>query len=71
MVYVLIFSCLWAAVGASVFFVRSNITLRQRLGLTISSAVAFAVIGWIDVSSIVHSAHSDHSAFVKRINHAG
>jgi hypothetical protein len=70
-IYVLIFACLWAAVGASVFFVRSDITLRQRLAVTISSAVAFAVIGWIDVSSIVHSVHSDHAAFAKRTDHAG
>jgi hypothetical protein len=71
MIYVLFFACLWSAVGASVFFLRGDIAPRRRLALTIGSAVVFALIGWIDVSSIVHSGHSDHAASVKHIHTAG
>jgi hypothetical protein len=58
MVYVLVLACLWSAVGALVFFVRGNITLRQRLGLTVVTSVLFGAIGWLDVSSIYHDVRS-------------
>lgn len=59
MVYLLVLTCIWAAVGALVFFVRADITLPQRLALTIVTAVVFGAVGWVDVSSIVQSAHSN------------
>jgi len=58
MVYVLVLACLWSAVGALVFFVRVNITLRQRLGLTVVTSLLFGAIGWLDVSSIYHDVRS-------------
>jgi hypothetical protein len=67
MVYVLLLALLWSAVGALVFFVRANITLGQRLGLTIGTSLAFGVIGWVDVSSIYQTAHSNPSVIAKEI----
>jgi hypothetical protein len=59
MVYLLVITCLWAAVGALVFFVRADVTLPQRLALTIFTAVVFGAVGWVDVSSIFETAHSN------------
>ena len=59
MVYLLVLTCIWAAVGALVFFVRADITLPQRLALTIVTAVVFGAVGWVDVSSIFQTAHSN------------
>jgi hypothetical protein len=67
MVYVLVLALLWSAVGALVFFVRADITSRQRLGLTVVTALVFGVIGWVDVSSIYHTAHSGPAVIAKRI----
>jgi hypothetical protein len=55
MIYVLMFAVLWAAVGALVFFVRTSMRLRRRLGLTIGTSLVFGIVGWFDVSSIVQS----------------
>jgi hypothetical protein len=65
MVYVLLLACLWSAVGALVFFVRANITLRQRLVLTIGTSLVFGAVGWVDVSSIFHDARSNPPAMAK------
>ena len=67
--YVLLLALLWSAVGALVFFVRANITLPQRLGLTIGTSLAFGVIGWIDISSIYHDAHSNPAVIAKELGH--
>ena len=66
MVYVLLLALVWSAVGALVFFVRADITRRQRLGLTVVAALVFGVIGWVDVSSIYHTVHSGPSLIAKR-----
>jgi hypothetical protein len=71
MLYVLLLACLWSAVGALVFFVRADITLPQRVGLTIGTAVLFGVVGWIDVSSIYHTVHSDPAVIAKQASPAG
>jgi hypothetical protein len=63
MLYVLMLACLWAAVGALVIFVRADVTSPQRVGLTIVTSLVFGVVGWMDVSSIVHSVHS-HPAVI-------
>jgi hypothetical protein len=65
MVYVVLLAFLWSAVGALVFFVRANITRRQRVALTIGTSVAFGVIGWVDVSSIYHTVHSGPAMIAK------
>ena len=67
MMYVLLLALLWSAVGALVFFVRADISRRQRLGLTVVTALLFGVIGWVDVSSIYHTVHSGQSLIAKRI----
>jgi hypothetical protein len=67
MPYVPLLALLWSAVGALVFFVRANITLPQRLGLTIGTSIAFGVIGWVDISSIYHDAHSNPAVIAKDI----
>ena len=54
-IYEMILAGLWAAVGALVFLQRTNMSLPQRLGLTIATALVFGVVGWIDVSSIFHT----------------
>ena len=71
MLYVLLLACLWSAVGALVFFVRADITLPQRVGLTIGTSVLFGVVGWIDVSSIHHTVHSDPAVIAKQASQAG
>jgi len=71
MIYVLGFALLWSAVGASVFFRRADVTSRQRLGLTLATALVFGVIGWVDVSSIYHSAHTGPAVMAKEVGHAG
>ncbi len=65
MVYVLVLACLWSAVGALVFFVRANITLRQRLGLTLVTSLLFGAIGWLDLSSIYHDVRSGPAVIAK------
>jgi len=65
--YVLLLACLWSAVGALVFFVRANITLRQRLVLTIGTSLVFGVVGWFDVASIFHDARSNPPAMAKEL----
>lgn len=52
MAYVLALACLWSASGALVFFVRANISLTQRLALTIGTSVALGVIGWVHLTNI-------------------
>jgi hypothetical protein len=71
MVYVLLLALLWSAVGALVFFVRADITRRQRLGLSVVTALAFGVIGWVDVSSIYRTVHSGPAVIAKEIGQAG
>ena len=66
MIYVLVLALLWSAVGASVFFVRADITSRQRLGLTLVTSLLFGLIGWVDVSSIYHTVHSSPAVIAKR-----
>ena len=70
MVYVLLLAFLWSAVGALVFFVRAKITRPQRLALTIGTSLAFGVIGFVDVSSIYHSAHSLPAVMAKASSQA-
>jgi hypothetical protein len=53
-IYVLMLACLWAAVGALVFFVRTSMTLPRRLVLAFGTSLVFGVVGWVDVSSIVY-----------------
>jgi hypothetical protein len=65
LLYVLMLACLWAAVGALVIFVRADVTLPQRVGLTIVTSLVFGVVGWMDVSSIVHSVHSHPAVIAK------
>ena len=67
MMYVLLLALLWSAVGALVFFVRADITSRQRLELTVVTALVFGLIGWVDVSSIYHTVHSGPAVVAKRI----
>ena len=57
MIYVLVLAGIWSAVGALVFFVHANISLPQRVGLTIGTAVVFGIVGWVDVSSIYRTVH--------------
>jgi len=59
MAYLLMLTCMWSAVGALVFFVRADISLPQRLALTIVTALVFGAVGWVDVSSIYQAAHSN------------
>jgi hypothetical protein len=66
MAYVLLLALLWSAVGALVFFVRANVTLTQRLALTIGTSLAFGVIGWVDVSSIYQATHSNPAVIAKQ-----
>ena len=70
MIYVLLLAFLWSAVGALVFFVRADITSRQRLGLTLATALVFGVIGWVDVSSIYNGVHSGPAVMAKEMGHA-
>jgi hypothetical protein len=65
MIYVLLLACLWSAVGASVFFVRADISLRQRLALTIATSVVFGAVGWLDVSSIYDAVRSGPAVIAK------
>jgi hypothetical protein len=65
MLYVLLLACVWSAVGALVYFVRAKITFRQRLVLTIGTSLVFGAIGWVDVASIYHAAHSNSSVIAK------
>jgi hypothetical protein len=65
-VYVLMLSCLWAAVGALVFFVPANVSLRRRLGRTIGTALVFGAVGWVDVSSIYHTVRADPALIAKQ-----
>jgi hypothetical protein len=71
MIYVFVFALLWSAVGASVFFLRADVTSRQRLGLTLVTALLFGVIGWVDVSSIYHTAHTGPAVIAKEVGQAG
>jgi hypothetical protein len=71
MIYVFVFALLWSAVGASVFFLRADVTSRQRLGLTLVTALVFGVIGWVDVSSIYRTAHAGPAVIAKEVGHAG
>ena len=71
MSYVLLLALLWSAVGALVFFVRADITRRQRVGLTVVTALVFGVIGWVDVSSIYQTAHSGPAVIAKEAGQAG
>jgi hypothetical protein len=48
-------ACLWSAVGASVYFWPTSIGRRQRLARAIGTAVVFWAVGFVDVSSILHS----------------
>jgi hypothetical protein len=71
MMYVLLLALLWSAVGALVFFVRADISRRQRLGLTVGTALVFGVIGWIDVSSIYQTVRSDPAVIAKEVGQVG
>jgi len=68
MVYVLMLTCLWSAVGALVFFVRADITLRQRRALAIGTALVFGFVGWVDLSSIYHTAHSGRTLIANQFD---
>ena len=70
MMYVLLLALLWSAVGALVFFVRADFTRRQRLALTAVTALAFGVIGWVDVSSIYQTVHSGPAVIAKEAGQA-
>ena len=70
MAYVLMLACLWSVVGALVFFVRANLSLTQRLALTIGTSVAFGVIGWVDMSTIYHSVNSGPTTIAKESSQA-
>jgi hypothetical protein len=70
MFYVVTLAFLWAAVGALVFFVRAKMTLPQRLGLTIATSIVFGMVGWIDVSSIVHAVRSGPAVIAKESGQA-
>ena len=59
MIYEVVLAALWSAVGALVFLERTNMSLPQRLGLTIATSLVFGVVGWIDVSSILHTIRAD------------
>jgi hypothetical protein len=65
--YVLMLACLWSAVGALVFFVRANISLPQRLALTIGTSLVFGAVGWVDVSSIFDTIRSDRAVIAKEL----
>jgi hypothetical protein len=65
MVYVVVLAGIWSAVGALVFFVRANISLPQRVGLTIGTAVVFGIVGWVDVSSIYRTVHPAQPVMAK------
>jgi len=66
-VYVLLVACIWSVVGAlGVFFLRANISLRKRLGLTFATSVLFGIVGWVDVSSIYHTTRSDPGLMAKQ-----
>ena len=67
MIYVLMLAGLWSAVGALVFFVRTNMSLPRRLGLTIGTSLVFGVVGWFDVASIFHDARSNPPAMAKEL----
>jgi hypothetical protein len=41
------------------------------VGLTIGTAVLFGIVGWIDVSSIYHTVHSDPAVIAKQASPAG
>jgi hypothetical protein len=71
MIYVLLLAFVWSAVGALVFFVRANVTLTQRLALTIGTSLAFGVIGWVDVSSIYQTVHSNSAVIAKAVGQVG
>lgn len=66
MVYVLVFACIWAGVGALVFLGRTNIGSPQKMGLTIVTSLVFGAIGWVDVSSIYHTVHSGPAVMAKQ-----
>jgi hypothetical protein len=55
-VYLLMLSGLWSAVGALVFFARARISRSQRLCLTIVTSLVFGAVGFVDMSSILHAA---------------
>jgi hypothetical protein len=66
MAHVLTLACLWSIVGALVFFVRANISLKERLVLTISTSVALGVVGWVHLSNMSDSVHSVPTAIAKK-----
>ncbi len=65
MAHLLTLACLWSIVGGLAFFVRANISLTERLVLTISTSVALGVIGWVHLSNISDSVHSVPTAIAK------
>ena len=67
MVYVVALACLWAAVGALVFFGRADIGLPQRAWLTVGASVVFGFIGYIDVSSIYQTVRTNPAAVAKQL----
>jgi hypothetical protein len=58
---------LWSAFGGLMFFVRANITLRQRLALTILTSILFGIVGWVDVSSIYYATRAEPAVLSKRL----
>lgn len=65
--YVLMLAALWSAVGGLMFFIRADITSRQRLALTVATSLLFGAVGWLDVSSIYHGAHAQPAILSKGI----
>ncbi|HEV3018545.1 MAG TPA: hypothetical protein VGY49_05960 [Burkholderiaceae bacterium] len=70
MVYVIVFAGIWSAVGALVFFVRANLSVTQRVRLTIATSVVFGIVGWVDVSSIYHTVRPGAAVVAKAFDGA-
>src|SRR5258708_4747211 len=62
-------ACVWSIVGVLVFFVRENISLTERLVLTISTSVELGVIGWVPLTNISDSVHWVRTAIAKESSH--
>jgi len=69
-VYVIVFAAIWSAVGALVFFLRANLSVPQRVRLTIATSVVFGIVGWVDVSSIYHTVRPGAAVVAKAFDGA-
>jgi hypothetical protein len=65
--YVVMLVALWSAVGGLMFFVRADLTARQRLALTVVTSLVFGAVGWVDISSIHHGMHAPSAIASKAI----